>query len=300
MAAQGRLDGTEPEGRERLLAVDATGLLVRCSRSAKSRGLVAPEGTLAMFAGSIARKLRVTKPSHAVAAWDGVGAGGWRRKRWPQYKEGRPGFLTLGEEILLAQEFCDAAGIYRLWRIGFEADDILAAVVRSAVAETPGREVLLCSDDDDMLQLLGENVTATGLTDDYTLTAADVMARWQVRPEQLPRLRALAGDSSDNIPGLPGIGPKRAARLLREWGENWPPPNGALPGPEAREMVVLWADIMDLANPPLTPEEDLEVDRFHLDVPARWDPRPTERLRELLDRYDLSRIAASLEKGVLW
>lgn len=297
--AQARADAPEPMARGLLLAVDGTGLLVRCSRATRRRGLDAV-GTLAMFAGSIARKLRVTRPSHVVVAWDGVGASGWRRRLWPPYKEDRPGYLDLGEEIILGREFCAAAGMHQLWLGGFEADDILAAITRSAVVELPGHQVLLASDDDDMLQLLGAQVSLTGLTEDSVTTANDVMDRWGVAPRDLPKLRALAGDASDNIPGLPGIGPKRAARLVRKWDGQWPPPIEALPDPAQRETVVLWADIMDLANPPHNPEGFLGVDRLPLGEQARWDPVAAGNVRELLDRYGMDRIAARLEKGVLW
>lgn len=287
-----------------ILAVDGTGLLVRCSRAASRRVLSASDGTptgpLLMFINALARKIRKVSPGHVVIAWDGQDACKWRRSLYPAYKAHRALQETPGRQILRAREFCQAAGLHELAVAGFEADDILAAVTRNAAVEMPGYPVVLCSDDNDLEQLLDHQVTLTGLTEDYIVTAADVEELRRIQPLHLPKLRALAGDSSDNIPGVRGIGKVRASRMLHEANMKWPLPESLLPDDESRELVVVWRDIIDLVIPLRPPEWEAGVDHFRLAGPARWDPRFTGNVRHVLERYELSSVVRRLEKGGLW
>jgi len=304
--------GDAPEHAPRLLAVDGTGLMVRCSRAARTRGsLSAPDGTptaaLTMFAGSLARKLRHVRPSHLVICWDGLQAGQWRRELWPGYKAGRDtAWRAFGPEMTQMTGFCAAAGMRQLIMTGFEADDLLASVCR-APGDLP---VLLWTDDADLQQMLDDYSP----DDRHPAVALDTMDRdegapiteamterfWGIHPSWLPEVRALAGDVSDGIPGLPRIGPKRAVRMIREGGMTWPLPETVLSDPEHRRLAGIWRDIMELLVPILTPEREAGLDLSCLAGEAGWDPQSAGNVRELLDRYGMSRIAERLEKGELW
>ncbi len=99
---------------------------------------------------------------------------------------------------------------------GWEADDIMATVASEAAER--GHDVVLCTSDKDCRQLLTDRVSIRNLRKGETLDAAGLMADWGVRPDQVVDFQALVGDSVDNVPGVPGCGPKTAAKWLKEYG----------------------------------------------------------------------------------
>lgn len=301
--AQARAGTSEATGR-RILAVDGTGLLVRASRAQMGRPLLMtsggiPTGTLMSFIGSLARKIRASKPDYLVVAWDGANALQWRREMYPGYKGSRVDHDGNGREVLQAQAFCAAAGIRQLEMPFFEADDILAAVWRHVTID--GAELNLATDDADLLQLLGDDMTVvTGLTSDAPITAADVEKTWQIWPWWMPAMRSLSGDHSDNIPGLPGIGRIRAARMIRDGGFRWPLPEKILPDPEQREKAETWRSVMELANPPVRPEKDAGEAPFLLAGQAEWHGGAPGEVLDFLSTHELSALLQRLQKGRLW
>src|SRR5690606_23970984 len=100
---------------------------------------------------------------------------------------------------------------------GFEADDLIATYA-SEVAGAGG-EVTIISSDKDLMQLVGDRVALYDPMRDLRIGRDEVIARWGVGPEKMIDLQAMTGDSVDNIPGIPGIGPKTAAQLLAEYGD---------------------------------------------------------------------------------
>lgn len=286
-----------------VLAVDGTGLLVRCSRvrGHLQTGGGVPTGTLTLFAGSLSRKIRLLQPGYLLVAWDGPGSRDWRRQLYPGYKMSRPLPPPLvGSEMRQVTEFCRAAGIRQLSVPGFEADDLLAAVTRSVPGELPDGMLWLCSDDQDLLQLLSDQAVLTGLTTDAPVTAGDVCRTWEVDdPKFLPHVRALAGDPSDGIPGIRGIGRKRAARMLAAASWQWE----SIPAAH-REAAGAWLQVMDLNNSPYRPEDTGDLGTGYFSVThAKWDPRrsaDSSELQELLSKYELSVLARRLKNGRLW
>lgn len=99
---------------------------------------------------------------------------------------------------------------------GFEADDIIATYARQA--EAIGADVTIISSDKDLMQLVSANVHMYDAMKDKQISVPDVIEKWGVAPEKMIDLQAMTGDSTDNIPGIPGIGPKTAAQLLGEYG----------------------------------------------------------------------------------
>lgn len=292
----------------RVLVVDGTGVLVRCHRAALrsqahlTSGDGTPTGTVMMLIGALSRKLRSLRPDYAVIAWDGPRAREWRREIDPGYKSARP---EVPREDRADQDlpamFCEAAGIRQLMVDGFEADDLLAAVQRQVRQEFPGAMLDLFSDDADVLQLLDDDFTAaTGMSFDAIITARDVEATWKVPPRWLPMLRALSGDESDGIPGLRGVGPVRAARMLAQGGWTWPLPESILPGAADRLQVAAWHSVMDLSSPPRRPEDSSEEGYFCLKGQAEWNRELSPALGDFLDRYELRRLRERLDKGRLW
>jgi 5'-3' exonuclease len=286
-----------------LMAVDGTGLLVRSSRAAARTGLTAPDGTptgaLTLFANSLASLIREVQPTHLVVAWDGGNSRAWRRKIVPGYKANRPAFPDKrpveGDQ---AREFCDAAGIAQ-WAIDdFEADDLLAAACRLSWRDLPDHYVALCSDDKDVLQLIepGRVYVRTLGKDGMFIDAHTVLAEWSICPENLPKLRALAGDPSDGIPGLHGVGPVRALQMLQRAKFCWPLPEEVLPDPAAYSQALAWHDVMTLHGAPQLPEGHDATGI--LDIPQTAWKRGN--ILPVLEKYGMRKMAERWSQGTFW
>jgi 5'-3' exonuclease len=138
-----------------------------------------------------------------------------RRALLPEYKAGRP--PKPPEALELMRRVQAWAGTHGWWVVavdGYEADDAIASIVVGL--EERAVTSIIVSSDKDLLQLLGGSVRAWSIAREAEVTARDVVERYGVTPDRLGDWLALVGDSSDNIPGAPGIGPKRATALLAE------------------------------------------------------------------------------------
>lgn len=156
------------------------------------------------------------RPTHVAVAFDLPG-GTFRTEEYAEYKGTRDETpqLFLGQ-VELIQEVLEAMGVTALTAPGYEADDILATLATSAQAE--GMEVLICSGDRDSFQTVTERCTVLypvkGVSTLRRMTPQEVEERYGVTPERYPHLAALVGETSDNLPGVPGVGPKTAAKWL--------------------------------------------------------------------------------------
>jgi 5'-3' exonuclease len=294
-----------------LLAVDGTGLFVRCHRGTRAAGLTAPDGTptgaLTAFAGSLSAVVRELSPQYMVIAWDGGNGSGWRREIAPGYKRNRiPEDIRWDGRPVRAfdavREFCNAARIAQWCLDDFEADDLLAAAVRLSARDLPGVRVMLLSEDKDMLQLTEPGrVWARPLgVLEKPISAREVELTWGVKPGFLPRLRALAGDRSDGIPGVHGIGPVVALRMLTLSSGKWPLPPEILRR-EDGEQALAWSRVMDLNDPPRKPEdEDLTAlaETGILDMPrTAWE---RGNVLPVLKKYGMRKMADRYSEGSFW
>ncbi len=162
------------------------------------------------------------QPDYLTVAFD-VHAPTFRHKMYAEYKGTRkPMAEELRQQVPLMKEMLTAMGVRIVEKEGYEADDILGTISRQA--EEAGLEVSVVSGDRDLLQLATEHVkiripktkrTGTEIEDYY---AKDVLERYQVTPAQFIDVKALMGDTSDNIPGVPGIGEKTATNLIVTYG----------------------------------------------------------------------------------
>lgn len=158
-----------------------------------------------------------------IIAWEGTN--NFRYDLYPEYKQ-RADRSEQQEEILkevIANEarlveLLSFAGVHQYYGIGCEADDVMAVIARKAAARR--KSTILFTGDSDLRQLVDDWITvvAPGRGGDVVYRDAEVREKHGVRPTRLPVLKALAGDSSDNIPGLPGIGDKTAAKLVSLYG----------------------------------------------------------------------------------
>jgi len=155
-------------------------------------------------------------PDAVLVCFDPVGKS-FRHERYPEYKAQRPRMpAELKESVGHIQEFLERAGVAWLRREGYEADDLMASAARRAAAE--GWEVLLFTGDKDLCQIVDDRVRvlrpASGARATTLLDAAAVEAEFGVPPARLLDYLSLVGDSADNLPGVPGLGPKGARKLL--------------------------------------------------------------------------------------
>lgn len=160
---------------------------------------------------------REHEPSHLCAVFDAPGKT-FRDDLFPAYKAHRPPMpAELSEQIASVPQVLAAFGISTLTVPGVEADDVIATVTKQASAR--GLKVVICSSDKDLMQLLDESVSLLDTMKNKLLGPSDVEQKWGVPPAKVGDVLALVGDSVDNVPGVPGIGPKTAAELIRSYGD---------------------------------------------------------------------------------
>jgi len=208
----------------RLVIIDGYSLLFRAFYAMPDLSLPTgePTGALYGFLTMLLKLLEEQKPDAFVVAFDAPAAT-FRHEQFESYKAHRPDM----PEALLAQvepvkEAVSAFNIPILEISGVEADDVVGTVARRGAAE--GYEVVIVTGDMDCLQLVSDRdrirvmMNRRGITDTVLYDEAAVQERFGIRPDQVADFKALKGDPSDNIPGLPGIGDKTAARLLQQFG----------------------------------------------------------------------------------
>jgi DNA polymerase-1 len=215
--------GTSQE-RPRLLLVDGHSMAFRAffALPVDKFSTVNGEPTNAVygFTSMLANLLRDEAPTHVAVAFD-AGRTTFRTEQYAEYKGTRAATPEpFRGQVALIRKILDAMRIPVLEKPNFEADDILATLTSQALAA--GMEVLVSSGDRDTFQLINDSVTVIypvrGVSDVWRMTPDAVRERYGVGPETYSDLAALVGESSDNLPGIPGVGPKTAAKWLTTYG----------------------------------------------------------------------------------
>jgi len=156
-------------------------------------------------------------PTHVAVAFDPKG-GNFRNRMYADYKAHRP---PMPEELVpqwtWVHEITDAFRLNRICIEDYEADDVIATLAKQA--EARGWDVTIVSTDKDLMQLVSDKVWMLDTMKRVEYGAEEVKEKWGVGPDRIQDLLALAGDSADNIPGVPGIGPKTAVQLLEAYGD---------------------------------------------------------------------------------
>ncbi|MBW8173164.1 DNA polymerase I [Ornithinimicrobium sp. Arc0846-15] len=172
------------------------------------------------FTSMLINVLRDEAPTHVAVAFDKSRAT-FRTAEYAEYKAGRA--TTPSEfagQVPLIKEVLDALKIVHLELDGFEADDILATLTTQALDN--GTEVLICSGDRDAIQLVSPSSTLLyprkGVSDLARMTPDAVQEKYGVSPDEYSDLAAMVGETSDNLPGVPGVGPKTAAKWIAKFG----------------------------------------------------------------------------------
>jgi len=207
---------------KKVLIIDANSLLNRAFygiRTPMSTKDGIPTGAVFGYINILKKHLDAIKPDFAVAAFD-VHAPTFRHKMDSAYKATRrPMPEELRAQLPFLREATEAMGLAIVEKEGFEADDILGTLSR--VAEESGMEAFLITGDRDSYQLVSDKTTLylCGTGKDEKITPEVIFEKFGLSPRQMIEVKALAGDSGDNIPGVRGIGEKTALKLIAERGD---------------------------------------------------------------------------------
>jgi DNA polymerase-1 len=179
-----------------------------------------PTNAVYGFTSMLINVLRDENPTHLAVAFD-LARTSFRTEAYADYKAGRSETPTdFKGQVSLIQEVLAALRVPWITKDNYEADDILGTLATEAV--TAGADVLICTGDRDAFQLVGPHCTVLyprkGVSDLARMDPAAVQEKYGVGPERYRHLAALVGDSSDNLPGIPGVGPKTAAKWINQFG----------------------------------------------------------------------------------
>jgi DNA polymerase I len=261
---------------KKLFILDVSGYIFRAYYALPAMTNLRGEPTNALF-GFIRSVLKLFKdfgPEHIVAVFDGPDNKKQRLEIYEKYKANRvrEAHADLPEQIGRAKEFCELIGIPHVEVGGVEADDTMGSIAVWAASE--GAEVYLCTSDKDLCQLVDKQIFVLNTwKENQVVDAQKVEEIYGVHPKQIVDLLAIMGDSSDNIPGLSGFGPKTAALLLKEFGtlENLLANPGKVQGNKKQETLQTEADIARLSKRLATIHTDIDFFKdntfFHLRTP---------------------------------
>ena len=255
-----------------------------------------PTNAIYGFASMMVKILTDLYPRAVAVAWDAGWSG--REKTYAPYKaqrKSRPDLLK--EQWPHLAPLADAFGFANVRVDGWEADDVIATLARQArEKEIP---VMIVTGDRDAYQLVGEGVrvmsTSRGVTDTKVYDRDAVIERYGVAPELVPDLIGLKGDTSDNIPGVPGIGEKTASQLLQEYGslEEVLANIDSISGPKRKQNLTEHADDARVSKDLATMHLDVEVE---LDLADLMEREPDlSRLREVAAEFELRQVIQRLE-----
>lgn len=203
-----------------LILVDASGLIYRSYFAIRNMTNDKGESTNALFGfiRSLLKLMQDFKPTHLAAIFDGPNNAASRTALYADYKAHRAAMPPdLLYQIEWAREFCSLYGVPMLSVQGVEADDTIGSIAKWA--EQKKSKVLICSTDKDLCQLINDHVALVDIyKENLIVNKEQVVEKFGVPPELIIDYLSLTGDSSDNVPGVPGIGPKSAADLLNQFG----------------------------------------------------------------------------------
>jgi DNA polymerase-1 len=277
----------------KLLLIDASSSIYRAFYAlpalSNSRGV--PTHATLGFTNMLLKALRELEPDYVAVVWDSKPKR--RKELYPEYKANREAAPEdLSAQIPSIRKIVASYGLASLECEGEEADDVIATLTNKA-AEA-GLDVCILSTDRDLMQLVDKGVTLIDTMRDRHYGPSEVEARFGVPPDRMLDYRALTGDSSDNIPGVRGIGEKGAASLINEYGtlDNLLAHAAEIKSKRQREALTAGADAARLS---------LELSRLRSDLPVELDldalaasPPDRAKLAEIFRELELKRLLEDL------
>ena len=260
-----------------------------------------PTNAIFGFASMLVKILTDYGPKATVVVWDKGDTG--RKTVYPQYKaqrSSRPDLLK--EQWPHLEPLVEAFGYRNLAVPGFEADDVIASIAERAKEQRPPIPVMVVTGDRDAYQLVDEGVrimtTSRGITDTRVYDREGVVDRYGIPPELVPDFIGLKGDTSDNIPGVPGIGDKTASDLLQRFGslENVLASVEQISGAKRKQNLTEHAEDARISKQLATAKRDIPLE---LDVAEFVAAQPDRsRLREVFREFELRDPLRRLEEAL--
>ncbi len=272
--------------------IDGSGFIFRAYHALPP--MTRPDGTpvnaVYGFTSMLIKLVEETDADHIAVVFDRARKT-FRNDIYPQYKAHRPPPPEdLVPQFALVRDAVRAMNLTPVEMEGFEADDLIATYARLARAR--GADVTIVSSDKDLMQLVGPGVIMLDAMKNRVIGPEQVREKFGVGPEKVVEVQALAGDSSDNVPGVAGIGVKTAARLIGEYGdlETLLARAGEIKQPKRRRNLLEQADLARISRDLVTLRQDAPVD-LPLDAFAVKKPNPKMLLDYLRDQNFRSLLA---------
>src|SRR5215510_7285532 len=283
--------------------IDGSGYIFRAFHALppltrKSDGL--PTGAVHGFCGMLWKLIQDSRkssgPTHIAVIFD-YSEKTFRNEIYQDYKAHRP---PVPEELVpqfgLIRDAVKAFNIACLEEEGYEADDLIATYARQALAADG--EVIIVSSDKDLMQLVGPGVSMLDTMKNRTIGPDEVRERFGVPPEKVVDVQSLAGDSTDNVPGVPGIGVKTAAELINEYGdlETLLARAHEIKQPKRRERLTEFALQARLSLDLVTLKSDCDLD-VHVEQLGVRDPSP-DGLLGFLREMEFATLTKRIAEGL--
>ena len=277
-----------------LYLIDGSGYIFRAFHALPplSRPDGTPVGAVLGFTNMLIKLLKDVQPDHIAVVFDSAREN-FRNEIYPEYKANR---VETPPELIpqfpLIREACEAFNVPQVEMRGFEADDLIATYAK--IASGAGADVTIVSSDKDLMQLVNDQVRLLDPMKNKPIGEPEVLEKFGVTPDKVRDVQALAGDSSDNIPGVPGIGIKTAAELINTYGD--------LKGlyqniqnikqPKRRETLETNEDKAFISMQLVTLKEDVPVEKSidefalpELDTTKVTEFLKTQNFKNLLSRF---------------
>ena len=280
---------------KKLLLIDGHSLAYRAFYALPAENFVTSGGqhtnAIYGFASMLINLISSEKPTHIATAFD-VSRKTFRSERFPDYKANRSATPDeFRSQTSFLYELVSGFGIRHFAVEGFEADDIIATLAKRA--ESEDFEVLICTGDRDSFQLINEKTTVLypkrGVTDLARMTPDAVLEKYGLTPAQYPDFAALRGDPSDNLPSIPGVGEKTAAKWIIEFGslEKLLANTAGISGKVGESLRANIAGVE--LNAELTHlKSDMQIEAKITDL--KWDGIDSPVLNQLLDKLEIKAI----------
>ncbi len=279
--------------------VDGSGFIFRAFHALPP--LTRPDGTpvnaVYGFVAMLMKLLGETDADHIAVLFDAKREN-FRNEIYPEYKAHRP---PPPEELIpqfaLIREAVEAFNIPAIEMEGYEADDLIATYAKEAVAR--GADVTIVSSDKDLMQLVSDKVTMLDAMKNKEIGPDEVVEKFGLGPDRVVDIQALAGDSTDNVPGVPGIGVKTAAQLIEEYGDldALLARAGEIKQPKRRENLIEHAELARVSRELVRLKDDVPVAR-PLDSFAKRMP-DHDTLIAFLKEQDFKSVIARVEAAHL-